>query len=324
MAHVLHKNAKTTIRVRKEIQESLESAPKLAKKYSLNVKTVLKWKKADDVEDKKSGAKKPKSSLTDLEQQIICEFRRTTKFPLDDVYVALKDKIPNLTRSNLYRCLKRNNLNQLPKDDELDLEDGNKKTKKFKDYGIGFIHIDITEVRVETGKCYMFVAIDRLTKYVYAEIYDNMTSVTSVQLLDNLIKHCPFKINKILTDNGAQFTYELLSTHLRPKNKIHPFDALCQANNIEHRLTRFRHPWTNGQVEVTNRIIKRYTTKQYHYESIDCLKEHLQVFLLYYNVQRKLKSLKYQTPIDIILKEFDLDQSNFHENPHHKLWGLNT
>ena len=34
MGNILHLNAKTTIRVRKEIQESKESILKLAKKYS--------------------------------------------------------------------------------------------------------------------------------------------------------------------------------------------------------------------------------------------------------------------------------------------------
>ena len=31
------------------------------------------------------------------------EFRRVSKLPLDDVYVALKDQIPELSRSNLHR-----------------------------------------------------------------------------------------------------------------------------------------------------------------------------------------------------------------------------
>lgn len=114
MGNILHANAKTTPRIRKEIQESLESAPKLAKRYNLNVKTVLKWKKAQSVEDKRSGPIQPKSVLSSTEQQVICEFRRVSKLPLDDVYSALKDKIPALTRSNLYRCLKRHGLNVLP------------------------------------------------------------------------------------------------------------------------------------------------------------------------------------------------------------------
>jgi hypothetical protein len=40
-------------------------------------------------------------------------------------------------------------------------------------------------------------------------------------------------------------------------------------------------------------------------------------------VQRKLKFLKYQTPFDIVVKEFDRDPSNFYTNPSHMLMGLN-
>ena len=117
MGNILHPNAKTTIRVRKEIQESKESILKLAKKYSLNPKTIVKWKKRENLEDNKSGAKTVKSVLSELEQKSICEFRRLTKFSLDDCYIALKDTIPKLSRSNLHRCLKRNGLSRLPKEE---------------------------------------------------------------------------------------------------------------------------------------------------------------------------------------------------------------
>ncbi|WP_052564142.1 DDE-type integrase/transposase/recombinase [Holospora obtusa] len=81
----------------------------------------------------------------------------------------------------------------------------------------------------------------------------------SSAFLKNLIAHCPFKITKILTDNGAQFTYKPLAQHLRTKNKTHPFDVMCKKHKIEHRFTKFKHPWTNAQVEVINRILKHYT-----------------------------------------------------------------
>ncbi|WP_156918999.1 hypothetical protein [Holospora obtusa] len=46
--------------------------------------------------------------------------------------------------------------------------------------------------------------------------------------------------------------------------------------------------------------------------------------VLYYNHQRKLKSLKYQLPFDIIMLELERNNSNFNHNPNHMLWGLNN
>jgi transposase InsO family protein len=168
------------------------------------------------------------------------------------------------------------------------------------------------------------VAIDRASKYVYAEIHERMRAQESTQFLQNLIADCPFRITKILTDNGAQFTYALLAEHLKPKDKTHPFDAVCAEHGIEHRLTQFRHPWTNGQVEVTNKLLKNHTTKTYHYESALQLKHHLMTFLLFYNHQKKLKSLKFITPYDKLIQEYQTNPHLFHINPTHKIMGLNS
>ena len=46
-----------------------------------------------------------------------------------------------------------------------------------------------------------------------------------------------------------------------------PFDRLCDALGIEHRLTKINHPWTNGQVERMNRTIKEATVRRYYYRS---------------------------------------------------------
>ena len=97
MGSILHANAKTTPRIRKEIQESKESIAAIAEKYNINPKTVLRWKKGDGIEDKRSGPKQPKRALSLFEQQIIWEFRRVTKLPLDDIplwdeFIGLPDQ----------------------------------------------------------------------------------------------------------------------------------------------------------------------------------------------------------------------------------------
>jgi len=319
MVSILHANAKTTPKIREEIRDSKESIAALAERFSLNPKTVSKWRHAGRTVDNRSGPKQPKSALSMVEQQAICQFRRITKLPLDDCYIALKNTIPALSRSNLNRCLKRNGLNRLP----VEIEEKT-PTKKFKEYTVGFVHIDITEMRLDKQKWYLFVAIDRCSKYVYVELHMRMRAAESVEFLHNLIADCPFKITKILTDNGAQFTYALLAEHLKPKDKTHPFDAVCAEKYIEHRLTKFKHPWTNGQVEITNKMLKNNTVKRYHYDTGEQLKHHLMTFVLYYNHQKKLKSLKFVSPYDKLIEIYATNQELFNINPCHKIVGLNT
>ena len=50
------------------------------------------------------------------------------------------------------------------------------RKKTFKDYKIGFVYIGITKVRTSEGKGYLFVASDRVTKHVYAELQRHMTA----------------------------------------------------------------------------------------------------------------------------------------------------
>lgn len=68
MVQILHKNATTTARIRKEIQESKESGIKLAKRLRINVKTVYKWRKRDTTEDSKSGISGDRKSKLTIEE----------------------------------------------------------------------------------------------------------------------------------------------------------------------------------------------------------------------------------------------------------------
>jgi hypothetical protein len=69
---------------------------------------------------------------------------------------------------------------------------------------------------------------------------------TAAAFLESALAACPFKVEKILTDNGTEFTYNALAEGNKPKGKAHPFGAVCGGRQIEHRTTLARHPWTNG------------------------------------------------------------------------------
>src|SRR3954467_14871064 len=116
MAGVLHASARTTPRVRAELQASQEATRVLAARYGLNLKTVAKWRKRTTTADQPMGPSRPRSTtLTEAEEAIVVEFRRRTLLPLDDVLGCLRESIPKLTRSALHRCLIRHCLRLLPK-----------------------------------------------------------------------------------------------------------------------------------------------------------------------------------------------------------------
>jgi transposase InsO family protein len=68
------------------------------------------------------------------------------------------------------------------------------------------------------------------------------------------------------------------------------FDVACARNDIDHRLTRSKHPWTNGQVERMNRTIKDATVERFYYETHNELRAHLADFVSAYNFAKRLKT----------------------------------
>lgn len=150
------------------------------------------------------GPKKIKSTvLSEAEEEAIVAFRKMTELPLDDVLYSLQETMNHLSRSSLHRCLKRHGCSVLPKKEPSVSSD---KKKKFKHYPIGYFHIDIAEVRTNEGKLYLYVAIDRTSKFAYAELHKSQTKMIAAEFLRNLIQAVPYKIHKVLTDNGIQFT----------------------------------------------------------------------------------------------------------------------
>ena len=110
----------------------------------------------------------------------------------------------------------------------------------------------------------------------------------AAQFLRNFIAVLPYKIHTILTDNGIQFTNRKQDKHAF----MHIFDRVRAEHDINHRLTKLAHPWTNGQVQRMNRTLKEATVKRYHYESHEKLKEHLYNFVNAYNFAKRLKAPK--------------------------------
>ena len=180
MASVLHGCARTTPRIRAELQASKESARSLAARYDLNPKTVQKWRQQTTTADAPMGPTAPKST-TPAEEAIVVAFRQKTLLPLDDVLGCLRDTIPNLSRSALHRSsLQRHGISRLPKEEASD------KRNRFKSYQIGHVHIDSCE-HTPTASWSCSWRSTGFSNFTYVEFHDSAGKKEGAAFLRNVV-----------------------------------------------------------------------------------------------------------------------------------------
>lgn len=292
----LHKNARTTEATRKEIKESKLSIYALSKKYNLSWNTVKKWQTSSDLNDKSSRPKKLNTSLLPADEALICFEKKQYKKTTEEIFLTLENEIKNLYPMKVYRCLKRYNLSILPKE----FTNEERKIKKFRKYGIGFVHIDLLYApKINKQRKYVYTAIDRVSKVAYISFSDKKTKESGALFLKKVIKFYPNKINYILTDNGAEFCYKALPKNKKTK-KIHPFDQICLAEKIKHRTTKFNHPWTNGMAERFNRKVKDNVLRKFLFADIFEMEHKTLEYVDRYNHNIRLKGIGYKTPADFL------------------------
>jgi hypothetical protein len=201
VGQVLHGSATTTHAVRAAIQRSKASIQALSERYSINPKTLAKWRKRTSLEDRPMGPSAPRSTVLSADEEtLIFAFRRHTLLSLDDCLYALQATIPHLTRSALHRLFQRHQISRLP------TAEGTKPRQRFRSYPRGYVHIDLAEVWTQAGRLYLFVAIDRVSKFAFAELHERATPRLAADFLRRLIERVPYRIHTVLMDNGFQFT----------------------------------------------------------------------------------------------------------------------
>ena len=159
--------------------------------------------------------------------------------------------------------------------------------KTFKVYEPGFLHVDVKylpQMADKTTRRYLFVAIDRATRWVFVRILPAKTAANARRFLRDLHHSCPIRIANILTDNGKEFTDRLFASRARATSGNHEFDQLCAKLGIEHWLTLPKSPQTNGMVERFNGRIDALL-KINRFDSALDLEQTLMRYVALYNTQ---------------------------------------
>ena len=297
MMIALHKNARTTPAIRAEIAASADSIVALARRYGISEQTVSKWKKRSSVHDASHTPHRLQTTLTPAQERIVVELRRTLLLPLDDLLAVTREFIcPKATRSGLDRCLRRHGVGNL---NALQPAPPTSASKPFKAYEPGYLHIDLKylpQMQDESSRRYLFVAIDRATRWVFVQVKKNKTAASAKAFLNAVHKACPMRIQKVLTDNGKEFTDRLFATRAKQPSGEHEFDQLCASLGIEHRLTKPRTPRTNGMVERFNGRIAD-VLRSHRFQTGEDLEQTLLRYVALYNHQFPQSALKSRTPI---------------------------
>jgi transposase InsO family protein len=243
----IHPNARTTPAVRAEIARASERSGVLAERYGVSTETVRKWRKRGPAEcrDRSSRPHRLPWKATEEERAVVCALRRATGFPLDDLTFVVAHFLPHLDRDNVYRILKAAGLSRRPPPATPE-----RAAAKFKEYELGFVHLDVKhlpKLRTADGewrKRFLFVAIDRRSRFVHLAVRDDETERSAVDFLKEAIRAFPFRVTHVLTDRGSCFTAE-------------GFERACRRLGVEHRKTRPYTPRTNGMAERFNGRIQR-------------------------------------------------------------------
>jgi transposase InsO family protein len=278
----LHFNARTTVRVRREIQGAPASISnrQLALKFGLSKTTVGRWRKRTFATDashapKRNGFQK----LTAAQVKLVARVKKKSGLPLDELREVLRSHYGLLvSRAHLSRLLARHQLttHSRPKPKA-------SKPGKFKTYPPGFFHVDTTYLpQLDGRRSKAFCAIERSTRWAYLEVVPRKTAQAAAGFLRRLAQKSPITPHTCLSDNGTEYTNRL---HWRRSQKNHLFDLACQQHAIRHKCTKIKSPWTNGMIERFNRKLKDSTIHRTTYRCHQHMADDLSAFLHHHNLK---------------------------------------
>ena len=299
-----------SVRRRREFEpapRSQDATTSLGRHYGLNPKTVAKWRKRTSTADAPMGPSRPHSSvLTETEESIVVEFRRRTLLPLDDVLGCLRETIPKLSRSALHRCLVRHGISRLPEGEEKVC-----KRKRFAETRIGYVHIDVCELRLAQGKLFMFLAIDRVSKFAHVAFLDANTKANGAAFLREVVEIFPYQLHTVLTDNGMAFADLPKNRGRHPELEAmfggHIFDRICKEHSLSTGSPSLTIPGRTANRGSTARC--RTPPSIFHYADREALRAHVLAFVAAYNFAKHLKALRWRTPFQAICDAWQADPS---------------
>lgn len=234
------------------------SVTETAIRYRVSRKTVYKWLSRYDgtlasLEDQSHRPKTSPRSHTEKELKQIRH--RLKKHRWTDLLLAYQELIERDGYTRSYGGFKRVAAKLKAAKPQRAKKKRKPKPYRRADYPGQKIQMDVKYVPsycpADGKKYYQYTAVDECSRWTYREMYEEHSTYSSRDFLEKLIRHAPFPIREVQTDNGTEFTNRLIVT--KSKHLTMFEEALLELGIIYHRI-QIATPRHNGKVERQHRI----------------------------------------------------------------------
>ena len=280
---------------------------KILNQAKVSLRTLQRWKQSyrkdglEGITPKKKGHP-PRRPLSSYIQSLIKEWREKYRWGSEVVQAHLKyDYNIIANRYQIDRYLQESGLRELYPCTTIKKQKAKRKKHNKK---VVVLHpgkhtqMDVKyqlHLILNGQKSYVYNLIDHASNWSFKRAYSAINSKNTEDFMNRLIKIVPFKINRLQTDNGIEFTFKWASKH--PDDpKEHPLFKLCHRESINHRLIPPGEKELQGLVERSHRQDDQELFSRISPKDLEEFNVLLEEYYLERNQNRRFKKLSWLTP----------------------------
>lgn len=275
--------------------EQIGDARKACRYFGIGKSSFYRWRKAyrEHGEAGLINAKPiPKNPANQTSPQIVEKVlylrRKYHLGPIRIVWYLARYHDIKISDAGVYRILRRNGLNRLPRGTRM----RKVHTKRYQKQVPGHhIQVDVKFLTLkgkngQSVRRFQYTAIDDATRVRALKIYDKHTQANAIDFVDHIIEKFPFRIREIRTDNGHEFQAKF---HWHVEDK-----------GIRHAYIRRGTPQLNGKVERSHRSDQQEFYQLLTYKGDVDLEAKLDQWERFYNFARPHGAHNGQTPYEAL------------------------
>lgn len=273
----------------------------------ITLRTLQRWKEAYrkkgicGLSPKKKGGVKAIDLSLEV-QELITFFRSNYRWGSEVIQAhLLKDKKMYVTRYKIERYLTQSGLKlKYPCSTIKKTKAKEKKhIKKVVVHHPGeHTQMDVkyqTHLLLNKEKSYVYNFVDHASNWSFKKAYSAITAKNTSEFVEELLIECPFKIKRLQTDNGIEFTYKWTSKNADDP-KEHPLLRICARENIRHVLIPPGEKELQGLVERSHRQDDQELFSRIRPLDLAEFNGLLKGYWLFRNRGRRFKKLSWESP----------------------------